>query len=556
MSTTRRRSPTGRTFRGGIGKRPVPFITKALRPRRPKRSPFVEELTKAARIIVRHGPLAPRITKIRGWPGKWGAFTAEAVHRMLTEERYADDLAAAVAASAVDRDHRPLVRLVTRAADAARKQHLTDTAKASATSVDLTNAHKMDSYTDSPSRTEAPDVAAERQQGAEEYNQRVLEWYGTLQGERERKTLTLLLSDPRPSDREIERLTGASRERVVSPMRRQLDRLKAERLVGSPIVSTPNAPDVEEPNVAEAPTELDNDGDPADLTGEFKEVNTVAALAPGEAVDVRGGHRASAAHAPGESAQFDARDKMDRGDSANYRGGKSRRGALFAGESMKWNSKDGGGPRPSEGALLSGADRPSWNTMLEAPRSTMTDLESDRLAESGIERALRAALEAAQPAPAEPAAPWNPSAAGLSASVDGISTHSHRAPLPAAPTKQSRGGGGWSSKQLRKERVAAYHEYAAAGAERDKQRRLRAVADAAAADRDAKRLRADALVRAANDAVADERDADKTAQLAKFAARARITLPELRRIVDQLERDNPDVSLDWLLGMALKGEAA
>jgi hypothetical protein len=196
-------------------------------------------------IIVRHGSLAPHLYAIYGhgphrgvvkdgavvsYGAVFDAVIAEATKRLLTEERYLSQLPGAITTSVVDRDYTPLIKLVIKAANAARMELFNpedalrragalparDTTSASTPDTTVAGALRLEQ--------EAAETAQEQSWRAatDDLSAAVADWYQQMTP-RQREVLHLLIQSgsSKLSDREIEVLTRADRKRVVAPMRKR-----------------------------------------------------------------------------------------------------------------------------------------------------------------------------------------------------------------------------------------------------------------------------------------------------------------------------------------------
>jgi hypothetical protein len=238
MSAGKRRRPT-------VLRHDWPMIQAAFWPRRRKPSVLVAELLRTVGIIVRHGSLAPHLYAIYGhgphrgvvkdgavvsYGAVFDAVIAEATKRLLTEERYLSQLPGAITTSVVDRDYTPLIKLVIKAANAARMELFNpedalrragalparDTTSASTPDTTVAGALRLEQ--------EAAETAQEQSWRAatDDLSAAVADWYQQMTP-RQREVLHLLIQSgsSKLSDREIEVLTRADRKRVVAPMRKR-----------------------------------------------------------------------------------------------------------------------------------------------------------------------------------------------------------------------------------------------------------------------------------------------------------------------------------------------
>jgi len=241
---TEKLSPSGRTFQGGIAKAPLPLIGRALRPPPRMESPYAAWLMQwVVEPIVRKGSLAPHIEKIHGFgpSAAFDAIVAEATKRLLRDERYSDELPPALARAIVDRDYGPINSVVIKAADAARHKLFPQTdaaARPAMRDVDVSSFRDETLAAIPKAEAEAAELARPERERLEnaEFVRRANAMAATMTSP-EREVLRLLvlrilvhrrgaeIGRGLLSDRDIEKLTGASREKIVSPIRKRLEQL-------------------------------------------------------------------------------------------------------------------------------------------------------------------------------------------------------------------------------------------------------------------------------------------------------------------------------------------
>jgi hypothetical protein len=299
---------------------------------------FVESLTRRVAPIVRNGPEAPRIAKIKNVGNPFKLIVADTVDRLLVfragqKRNYAKQLPKALKA-ADGGNNEPLVKLVTRAAHAARMQLFSKTARVNPTSVDVTDLDEVMSWA-CPTPPEADSEVAEK---------------------------------PTEAPAEL-----AVQDANIDP-------------VPAAVADT----DVTTPGALTEQVVKDEDGNRSfEMSGNFDSAvdlsSTGTLTTSADDTDLGGGNsRAAAAFTVGEDAQLDARDRKDLGDSSNYK--KAPKKATGFANHM---ARGKGEPTYGEKTLASGGQRPTWSEMKAPPRATMPDAYSDLLLASGFERLAR-----------------------------------------------------------------------------------------------------------------------------------------------------------------------
>jgi hypothetical protein len=299
---------------------------------------FVEQLTGRVTTIVRNGPEAPRIAKIKNVGNPFTLIIADTVDRLLVfrpedgqKTDYTAQLPEALAADARG-DTGPLVKLVTRAAKASRTNWNARTANVGKT-VDPTDIDTVKSWacpttpeadSEVPAAAEAPAELAVHDASADPVPAAVAD--------------TDVLA---PGD-------------LVEQVAKDEDGNKSFEMSGSFDTSV---------NLTSTGT-LATSADDADLGN--------------------GNSRANAAFAAGEEAQLDGRERTDRGDSSNY-----KRAPKKATGFVNHMARGKGEPTYGEKTLASGGERQTWRQMKEAPRATMLDVYEDLLMMSGLEKLAR-----------------------------------------------------------------------------------------------------------------------------------------------------------------------
>ena len=292
-------------------------------------------LTQIVSMIVRQGPEAPRIRKIRGF-GSQGAFSsiiADTVDRLLANARYARALPAAFTSYAENGDPELLIRLIVRAAGASRKKLLKQTAAVSSTPVDVTSRKEMAAYTDSDrayeteptqllakQEAESNELRCEEIKAAEraDFNRAVSNWANTLRP-KQRYAVELIGRDH--TNAQIREATRNRWRRAVDED--VLTRLRKERTaLADRWLRRTSLPLIEEAR-AETIAELP-DRDPE---------------SPSDLVAIDGGFRTQLTYEDPHRADLDSADRFgqfsfadaDAADSANDRGSgrQSNREALL-----------------------------------------------------------------------------------------------------------------------------------------------------------------------------------------------------------------------------------